>query len=49
MAIADIRLELSQGQPLGNARFMATIEQMTGQRRKAEPRGRLKAQKLDGR
>ena len=31
-AIADIRLALSQGQPLGNARFMDTIERMTGQR-----------------
>jgi len=38
--IADIRLALSQSQPLGNTRFMDTIEKMTGQRREAKPRGR---------
>ena len=39
-AIADIRLALGQSQPLGNSRFIDTIEQMTGQRREAKPRGR---------
>jgi len=44
-AIADIRLALGQSQPLGNARFMDTIEKMTGQRREAKPRGRPKVQR----
>lgn len=44
-AIADIRLALSQSQPLGNTRFTDMIEKMTGQRREAKPRGRPKAQK----
>ena len=39
-AIADIRLALAQGQPLGNGRFLETIERMTGQRRETKPRGR---------
>lgn len=39
-AISDIRLALHQSQPLGNTRFHATIEQMTGIRREARPRGR---------
>ena len=39
-AIDDIRLALNQSQPLGNARFYARIEQMTGLRRGAKPRGR---------
>lgn len=39
-AIADIRLALSQGQPLGKGRFLDTIEKMTGQRREVRPRGR---------
>ena len=39
-AIADIRLALNQGQPLGNSRFLAKIELATGQRREARPRGR---------
>jgi putative transposase len=38
--IADIRLALAQGQPLGNGRFLDTIERMTGQRRETKPRGR---------
>ena len=38
--IDDIRLALSQGQPLGSERFYAKIEQMTGIRRQAKPRGR---------
>jgi len=44
-AIADIRLAVSQSQPLGNARFTDTIEKMTGQRREAKPRGRPKVQR----
>jgi putative transposase len=39
-AIRDIRLALNQSQPLGNSRFYAKIEAMTGQRREAKPRGR---------
>ena len=39
-AIDDIRLALSQNQPLGNERFCVKIEQMTGIRREAKPRGR---------
>ena len=39
-AITDIRLALNQGQPFGNARFLDTIERMTGQRREVRPRGR---------
>jgi len=38
-AVGDIRLALNQSQPLGNAWFHAKIEQMTGQRREARPRG----------
>ena len=46
-AIADIRLALVQGQPLGKGRFLDTIEAMTGQRREARPRGRpRKSEKL---
>ena len=39
-AIDDIRLALTQNQPLGNARFYAKIEKMTGARSEARPRGR---------
>ncbi len=39
-AIDDIRLALNQGQTLGNSRFHAKIEKMTGLRREARPRGR---------
>jgi len=39
-AIADIRLALNQGQPLGKGRFLDAIEKMTGQRRVVRPRGR---------
>jgi putative transposase len=39
-AIDDIRLALQQGQPLGNSRFLDSIERVTGQRREAKPRGR---------
>ena len=40
VAINDIRLALHQCQPLGNARFYAQIERMTGVRRESRPRGR---------
>jgi len=39
-AIDDIRLALNQSQPLGNARFLARIEKVTGMRREVRPRGR---------
>ena len=39
-AVDDIRQALHQSQPLGNARFYARIEKMTGIRREAKPRGR---------
>jgi putative transposase len=39
-AIDDIRLALNQNQPLGNERFYARIEQMTGIRREIKARGR---------
>ena len=38
--IDDIRLALNQSQPLGNERFYARIERLTGQRREARLRGR---------
>jgi len=37
-------LALNQKQPLGNSRFDAEIEDMTGQRREAKPRGAPYAQ-----
>jgi putative transposase len=42
-ALDDIRLAVNQSQPLGNARFYAKIEEMTGIRREAKPRGRPRA------
>lgn len=42
-AIDDLRLALNQNQPMGNSRFLARIERMTGERRQARPRGRPKA------
>src|SRR3989338_2672556 len=42
-AIDDIRLALGQGQPLGNERFYARIEKLTGQRREARPQGKPRA------
>lgn len=39
-AIGDIRLALNQGQPLGDSRFIDSIERATGQRREVRPRGR---------
>jgi putative transposase len=38
--VDDLRLALNQNQPLGNSRFYAKIEKMTGTRREAKPRGR---------
>jgi putative transposase len=37
---ARIELALIQNQPLGNERFYAKIERLTGERREARPRGR---------
>jgi putative transposase len=39
-AVDDIRLALNQSQPLGNSRFLAKIEKVTGIRREACLRGR---------
>ena len=38
----------SQNQPLGNARFLATIERVRGQRREAKPRGRSRVERTKG-
>lgn len=46
-AVDDIRLALVQNQPLGNERFHARIEQLTGQRREAKPQGRPRAMPSD--
>lgn len=46
-AIDEIRLALNQSQPLGEARFYARIERMTGQRREPKPRGRPRVLKGD--
>lgn len=39
-AVADIRMALNQGQPLGESGFIAGIERAIGQRREVRPRGR---------
>ena len=39
-AIEALRMAINQSQPLGNERFYAKIERMTGQRREAKARGR---------
>ncbi len=39
-AIDDVRLAFNQNQPMGNERFYARIEKMTGIRRQARSRGR---------
>ena len=39
-AVADIRLALEQGQPLGKGRFLDQIERMIGRRCEVRPRGR---------
>lgn len=46
-AIGDIRLALNQGQPLGNSRFISSIEQATGQRREVKPRGRPRKPRVE--
>jgi putative transposase len=38
--LADRRMALNQDQPVGNSRFYAQIEAMTGQRRELRKRGR---------
>jgi hypothetical protein len=48
-AISDIRRALDQGQPLGDARFIDSIERATGQRREVRPRGRPQCFKKCGR
>ena len=47
VAIDDIRLALNQNQPLGNERFLARIEKVTGVRREARPRGRPRLEQAD--
>lgn len=39
-ALADIRLALNQGQPLGKGRFLDQVENMLGRRCEVRPRGR---------
>ena len=39
-ALSELRLAIQQSQPIGSERFLQQIEQMTGQRREARPRGR---------
>ncbi|WPL20231.1 hypothetical protein [Thiorhodovibrio frisius] len=39
-ALLELRLAIQQSQPIGSERFLQQIEQMTGQRREARPRGR---------
>jgi putative transposase len=46
-AIDDIRLALNQNQPLGNNRFHAKIEAMTGMRREARARGRPRKESME--
>lgn len=48
-AIADVRLALNQGQPLGGSRFIDEIERATGQRREVRARGRPRKQRLEAR
>ncbi len=45
--LADLRLALNQNQPLGNDRFYAEIEAVTGHRREPRKRGRPKKQPID--
>ena len=47
-AIDDIRLALNQSQPLGNERFYAKIEKVTGVRREAKPIGRPRRDDVEG-
>jgi putative transposase len=43
--INDLRMALNQNQPIGNPRFYAQIEAMTGQRRELRKRGRPQKRK----
>jgi len=43
-ALADIRLALNQGQPLGKGRFLDQVENMLGRRCEVRPRGRPRRQ-----
>ena len=45
-ALADIRLALNQGQPLGTGRFLDQIERMVGRRCEVRPRGRPRKREL---
>lgn len=45
-AISHIRLALNQCQPLGDSQFLDRIEQITGVRREARPRGRPRKLKV---
>ena len=47
-ARGDIRLALSQSQPLGNARFLDTIEGVTGHRCEVKSRGRPRVERTKG-
>lgn len=38
--MAEFRLAIQQSQPIGSEEFLQRIEQITGQRRQAQPRGR---------
>ena len=42
--IADLRMALQQNQPIGDRRFYADVEAMTGQRRELKRRGRPRKQ-----
>ena len=44
-ALADIRLALEQGQPLGKGRFIDQVENMLGRRCEVRPRGRPRKMK----
>ena len=46
-AVDDIRLALNQSQPLGNSRFLAKIEKVTGDRREPRPCGRPRIRDLE--
>ncbi len=46
-AIGDIRMALDEGQPLGDSRFIDSIERATGQRREIRPRGRPRKVEVD--
>jgi putative transposase len=39
-ALSELRLAVQQSQPVGSEQFLQQVEQMTGQRREARPRGR---------